>query len=35
MQDDVKEDLEDALLVEQMKDEAIEDVVVQVLQEVS
>ena len=34
MQDDVKEDLEDAV-VEQMKDEGLEDVVVQVLQEVS
>ena len=33
MQDDVKEDLEDAV-VEQMKDEDLEDVVVQVLQEV-
>ena len=34
MQDDVKEDREDAV-VEQMKDEVREDVVVQVLQEVS
>ena len=33
MQDDVKEDHEDAV-VEQMKDEVCEDVVVQVLQEV-
>ena len=33
MQDDVKEDLEDAV-VEQMKDEVLEDVVVLVLQEV-
>ena len=33
MQDDVKEDLEDAT-VEQMKDEVLEDVVVLVLQEV-
>ena len=33
MQDDVKEDLEDAV-VEQMKDEVCEDVVVLVLQEV-
>ena len=33
MQDDVKEDLEDAV-VEQRKDEVLEDVVVLVLQEV-
>ena len=33
MQDDVKEDREDAV-VAQMKDEVLEDVVVQVLQEV-